>query len=395
MRIKGLARFAALLVILLLVAGDGRSADGQSLAQDGVRPWPTASWDTSTPDEQGMNVTKFVELLDYLDNESALHPTGVMIVRHGYIVLEEYLSTTLGQNKSLDILSCTSSVVSALVGVAIDHGLLEIDDSVLSFFPDKEIQNHVASKDTITIENLLTNTAGLDWEENTDPTVMRIQDDWVQYVLDKPMIHQPGSFFEYNSGLAHVLSAILENVTGMPTLEYAETTLFEPLGIVEYDWSADPQGVYEGGSGLELTLRDLAKVGYLYLNNGSWDGVQIIPQSWIAQSSTSHINVNTIKDYGYLWWIYRTTGIYTAVGFTARVVSIIPEYDIVAIVTGYDSTGDFLRNQWLYALREYVIPAAIEGPATTTSLDLTPFIFGGAISSFVVLLVIVQVRRKK
>ena len=395
MRIKRITRFVALLVILLLIAGTGRTAEAQSLAQDDVKPWPTAIWETSTPDEQGMNATRFMELLDYLDNESALHPTGVMIIRHGYIVLEEYLSTTLGQNRSIDILSCTSSVVSALAGVAINQGLLEIDDSVLSFFPDKEIDNHVASKDAITIENLLTNTAGLDWEENTDPTAMRIQDDWVQYILDRPMVHEPGTFFEYNSGLAHVLSAILENVTGMSTLEYAETTLLEPLGIVEYEWNADPQGVYEGGSGLELTLRDLAKVGYLYLNNGSWDGVQIIPQSWVTQSSTSHINVNTIKDYGYLWWIYRSTGIYTAVGFTARTVSVIPEYDIVAIATGYDSTGDFLRNQWLYALREYVIPAAIEGPATTTSQDLMPFIFGGAIFTFVVTIAIILVRRRK
>ncbi len=391
MRIKGIHGTITVFLILVLILGTSLNADGQN----GSAHWPTVSWDISTPDEQGMNATKLVEMLEYLDNESALHPQGVLLVRNGYIVFEEYLSTTLDENRTLDILSCTSSIISALVGVAIHQDLLELDDSVLSFFPDREIDNYVAGKDTITIEHLLTNTAGFNWEENTDPTSMRVKDDWIQYILDKNMAHEPGTYFEYNSGLAHLLSAILENVTGMSTLEYAETTLFEHLGITEYEWVMDPQGVYDGGAGLEISLRDLAKFGYLYLNNGTWDEMQLIPEAWIVQSSISHINVNTIKDYGYLWWIYRTTGIYNAVGFTARAVSIIPEYNIVAVVTGYDSTGDFLRNQWLYALREYVIPAAVEGPATPVSLDLIPLIVGGALSSFIVILVIIQVRRKK
>ncbi|MFW9917968.1 MAG: serine hydrolase domain-containing protein [Candidatus Thorarchaeota archaeon] len=395
MRSKGFTNFVMALMMLFLILGIGKIAAGQNLAQDGSNYWPTTSWSSSTPDEQGMNATKLVELMDYLDNESALHPTGVLVVRNGYIVLEEYLSTTLGENRTLDILSCTSSIISALVGIALDQDILGIDDPILEFFPDLEIDNYDARKESITIEHLLTNTAGLSWEENTDPISMRVQDDWVQYVLDKTMIHEPGTFFEYNSGLAHILSAILENVTGMTTLEFAETMLFEPLGITEYDWGADPQGIYDGGGGLELSLRDIAKFGYLYLNNGSWDGAQIVPQSWIIQSSSSHINVNTIKDYGYLWWIYRGAGIYNAVGFTARAVSIIPEYNIVAIVTGYDSTGDFLRNQWLHALREYIIPAAIEGPSIPNPIDLTPLILGGAIASVVIVLVAIQMRKRK
>lgn len=394
MKSKSFTNTATTLVLILLLTGFGQFVGGQNLAQDESIYWPTVSWDSSTPNEQGMNETKLVELLDYLDNESALHPTGVLIVRNGYIVLEEYLSITLGENKTLDILSCTSSIISALIGIALNQGLLELDDSVLDFFPDREIDNYVASKDEITIEHLLTNTAGFSWEENTDPASMHVQDDWVQYVLDKTMVHEPGTFFEYNSGLAHVLSAILENVTGTSTLEFAETVLFGTLGIEDYEWRVDPQGVYDGSGGLEISLRDLAKIGYLYLNNGSWDEEEVIPKSWIDQSTSFHINVNTIKDYGFLWWIYRSIGVYNAVGFTARVVSVIPDYNIVAIVTGYDSTGDFLRNQWLNALREYIIPAAIEGASFPEQMDFSMLIIGGSVASLIIIAAIVLIKRR-
>ena len=395
MRISKIENMVIVGVMTLLILSSVQLADGTSLLQSAVDYWPTDSWRLSTPQNEGMNSSRLVEMMNYLDNESALHPTAVLVVRNGYIVLEEYLSTQLGQNTTQDMLSCTMSMISALVGVAISQGLLTLNQSVLEFFSGREIDNYITSKDAITIEHLLTDTAGFDWEENIDSVQMRATHDWVQFILDKPMVRQPGTYFEYNSGLAHLLSVILENVTGMSTLEYAKSTIFDPLGITDYEWETDPQGVYDGGRGLKITLRDMAKFGYLYLNNGSWNGNQIIPLSWIRDSSSFQVSVNNIKDYGYLWWIYKGTGIYSAVGFAVRAISVIPEYDIVAIVTGYDSTGDFLRNQWLYALREYLIPAAIEGPETTTSLDLTPFIFGGAISSFVVLLVIIQVRRKK
>ncbi len=378
-------------LVLLLILGTSPS-EGYVLAQGN---WPTDAWDVSTPSAQGLNGSRLIDMLDYLDNESALHPTGVMLIRNGYIVLEEYLSTSMGPNKTFDILSCTSSIISALVGVAIEQDLMELNDTLLEFFPDRDIDNYDVRKDDITLEHLLTNTAGFNWEENSDPAAMRVSSDWVQYVLDKPVIRTPGSFFEYNSGLAHLLSAILENVTGMSTLEYAEEVLFTPLGITEYEWGTDPLGIYDGAESLEISMRDLAKFGYLYLNNGSWDGQQIIPQSWIETSSASHVTVNSIKDYGYLWWLYHGTGIYNAVGFTARAVSIIPEYDMVALVSGYDSTGDFLRNQWLHALQEYIIPAAIEGPSTANdSVDILPLVIGAGIVAVLVVIAITILKRK-
>ncbi len=301
MRISRIENMVIAGVMTLLILSSAQVAGGTSLLQSAVDYWPTDEWRSSTPQSEGMNSSRLTEMMDYLDNESALHPTAVLVVRNGYIVLEEYLSTLLEQNVTQDMLSCTMSVISALVGIAISQGLLTLNQSVFELFSGREIDNYVSSKDAITIEHLLTNTAGFDWEENIDPVQMRATHDWVQYILDKPMVRQLGTYFEYNSGLAHLLSVILENVTGMPTLKYAKSMIFDSLGISDYSWETDPQGAYDGGRGLKLTLRDMAKFGYLYLNNGSWNGNQIIPLSWISASGSFQVSVNNIKDYGYLW----------------------------------------------------------------------------------------------
>jgi CubicO group peptidase (beta-lactamase class C family) len=394
MRISKIENIAIVGVLTLLILSSVQVADGNSLLQSAVDYWPTDSWKSSTPQNEGMNSTRLAEMMNYLDNESALHPTGVLVVRNGYIILEEYVSTVIGQNVTQDMLSCTMSVISALVGVAISQGLLTLNQPVLEFFSGREIDNYVSSKDAITIEHLLTNTAGLDWEENTDPIQMRATHDWVQFILNKPMVRQPGTFFEYNSGLAYLLSVILENVTRMSTLEYAKSTIFYPLGITEYEWETDSQGIYDGGRGLKLTLRDMAKFGYLYLNNGSWNGNQIIPSSWISASSSFQVSVNNIKDYGYLWWIYRGTGIYNAVGFAVRAISVVPECGIVAVVSGYDSTGDFLRNQWLYALEEFVIQSAIDGPSSGEPVDVPLLVVVPVTLGVIAVTVFVVIKRR-
>lgn len=395
MRISKIENMVIVGVMTLLILSSVQVADGTSFLQSAVDYWPTDSWRSSTPQNEGMNSSRLVEMMNYLDNESALHPTAVLVVRNGYIILEEYPGTLLGQNVTQDMLSCTMSVISALVGVAISQGLLTLNQSVLEFFSGREIDNYITSKDTITIEHLLTDTAGFDWEENIDPVQMRATHDWVQFILDKPMVRQPGTYFEYNSGLAHLLSVILENVTGMSTLEYAKSRIFDPLGMTDYDWETDPQGVYDGGRGLKLTLRDMAKFGYLYLNNGSWNGNQIIPPSWISASSSFQVSVNNIKDYGYLWWIYKGTGIYNAVGFAVRAISVIPDYGIVAVVSGYDSTGDFLRNQWLYALKEFVIQSAIDGPSTEEPVDVPLLAVVAVTTGVIAVTIFVAIKRRR
>lgn len=355
--------------------------------------WPTDGWRTSTPEEQGMNSTKLEDLIEYLD-ESALYPLSLVIVRNGYIVFEEYLSTSVNVNTTMDIFSCTLSIVSALVGIAIDHESIEsVDVPILDFFPDREIGTDASRKETITIEHLLTMTSGLSWEENTDPVSMKNTDDWIQYVLDRPMLHDAGSTYEYNSGGVHLLSAILQSVSGMNTSDMAYQYLFEPMGITDYEWDSDPQGITDGTGACTLSTRDMAKFGYLYLNNGTWDTEQLVPKEWVIASQQALESVNSIKDYGYLWWIYRGVEAYNAVGFWARVISVIPEYDIVAVVTGFDNYGNFLRDQWREALMDYVIPAAQYTGEQSQPLDVVPIVIGvGAVA--ILLTIVIIIKRK-
>ncbi|MCK5238317.1 MAG: serine hydrolase [Candidatus Thorarchaeota archaeon] len=358
--------------------------------------WPTESWRISTPEEQGMNSTKLEEMVEYLLGPSALRPLSVLIVRNGYIVFEEYLSSTYDENRTMDIYSCTLSILSALVGIAIDEELIEsVDTSVLEFFSDREITTDVEEKAEITLWHLLTMTSGLSWEENTDPIAMKNTNDWIQYVLDKPMLHDPGTYFEYNSGAAHLLSAVLQNVTGYTASEMAEEYLFGPIGIADVDWDTDSQGFTDGTGSCSLTTRDMAKIGYLYLNNGTWDGVQVIPEEWVMDTQQSLVSVNTIKDYGYLWWIYRGVGAYNAVGFWARVISVIPEYDLVAVVTGYDNYGDFLRNQWKHALTEWIIPATEDEIVPAAPIDWLTVTVAISGVSVVVLVAVLVIRLRR
>lgn len=320
--------------------------------------WPTDGWRTSTPEEQGMNSTKLIEMEAFV-NSSALSPYEIIVVRNGYIVHEKYFVSYRSFNRTEPIYSCTASVMSSLIGIAIDQGYLDnVSQTVLSFFPDKVFANPDSRKDSMTIEHLLTMTHGLVWEENTDYGPLTLSSDWIQYLLDKPMAHDPGTVVEYCSGAPHILSAIIQNVTGMTTAAFAETYLFGPLGITDYEWAVDEQGINDGGRGLSLTPHDMAKFGYLYLNNGSWDSDQIIPSTWVSLSSLGQFYVNNIKRYGYGWWNYTNVGAYNAVDFTARVISVVPENNIVVVINGYDNSGDFMRNQFRQALIDWIIPAA-------------------------------------
>ncbi|MHA2146611.1 MAG: serine hydrolase domain-containing protein, partial [Candidatus Thorarchaeota archaeon] len=299
--------------------------------------------------------------------------------------------------------SGTASVMSALIGIAIDEGYIEnVSQTVLSFFPDRVFANPDSRKDAMTIEHLLTMTHGLDYEENANYGPLTISADWVQYLLDRPMIYDPGTVVEYCSGAPHILSAILQNVTGTTTASFAETHLFGPLGITDYEWDVDDQEINDGGRGLSLTPHGMAKFGFLYLNNGTWDDVQVIPEDWVSMSGQGLFYVNSIKRYGLGWWNYTGVGAYNAVGFLAQVISVIPEYNIVVVMTGYDNTGNFMRNQFRQALIDWIIPAAQDDvtPFTSPSTSSTPppldttLIFVGSIAVVVAVVVVIWLRKR-
>lgn len=322
--------------------------------------WPTSVWKSISAETAGMSSEK-LSLLNNIIPSQYQNINGIMIVRNGYVVYERYFRRKSAANIH-NMASVTKSVISALVGIAIDKGYIKsIDEPVIKFFPEYE---HVVDNGTqgITIRHLLTMTAPYAFKKWYEPLDrMRKQPDWVRFILT--MLGRQGRIgtFKYSSFGTHLLSAILTRTTGASAREFANTHLFSQIGMREipdhvmtsYDlqytfgngvkgWTHDHQGYSTGGWGLTLSLQDMARFGYLYLNNGEWDGKQVIPKEWITDSiqitdndKRKSLSPYTILGhrYGYLWWLNGSDPfIFSALGHGGSAICCIPEKDIVIAI---------------------------------------------------------------
>jgi CubicO group peptidase (beta-lactamase class C family) len=265
-------------------------------------------------------------------------------VRHGYIVVEAHYAPFRPGLKHV-VNSVTKGVVSTLTGIALKDGTLSgLDQPVLEFFPDRTTANVDARKKAMTLESLLDMTSGLAWQEpltNAAPESMLQMErsaDWVGFILDRPMAEAPGATFNYNSGNSHLVSAILTRKTGLSTLAYAKQKLFAALGISDVFWRQDPQGVQTGGFGLYMHPRDMAKIGYLYLHNGEWAGTQLLPPAWTDKVYHAPVDMGfgatPAFRYANGWWTIPDKRAYMAVGFLRQLIIVLPDVDVVAVVTG-------------------------------------------------------------
>jgi len=305
------------------------------------------------PEDQGMETALLDQVFATIDHQR-LGIDSVLVVRNGYIITEKYYPPYATDTQHV-LYSCTKSFISALIGIAIEEDYIEsVDQLVLDFFPDHTFANLDARKQAMTLEDLLTMRSGLDWNEGmpTYQAMMETQD-WVAYVLDKPMETDPGTHFNYCSGCSHVMSAIIAETTGIDTLEYAQARLFEPLGITNYYWELDGSGIPNGGWGLHMSPREMAKFGYLFLNEGSWDGQQIVPSAWVRKSTQAGLATGRSVDYAYQWWVYPTSNLYAAEGLYGQFIFVIPDLAMVVVFT-----ADMLNPSPIFDLLEdWIIPA--------------------------------------
>lgn len=300
--------------------------------------WPTSGWQTSTPEAQGMSPDALADLIDF---GAANAMDSVLVERHGKIVLDaQFAPFRAGMKHSVN--SVTKAVVGTLAGIAFKEGRIErLDAPVLGFFPERKVANADAQKTAMTLQNLLDMDSGLRWQEplTDEPPETMIQmersADWVGFVLDQPMAQAPGLSFNYDSGTWHLLSAIVGKQTGSDALAYAQQKLFGPLGITDVAWRRDPQGIPLGGYGLAMQPRDMAKIGYLYLHGGAWEGRQLLPPQWTAKVFNAQVDMHlgTFR-YANGWWTMPDKHAYLAVGFLRQLVIVLPEIDTVAVVTG-------------------------------------------------------------
>lgn len=242
------------------------------------------------------------------------------------------------------VYSCTKSVLSALIGVALDQGLIaSIEEPLSRYFPELEASGDERKRE-IRLRHLLTMTSGIEWPEFDKPYwQMKRTDDPVSFVLSQPMEHEPGDAFAYNSGGSHLLSAILTQVTGMSTYEYADRMLFKKLGFRKPKWNSDAAGIYEGGVGLHLTVADMAKFGQLYLQSGRWEGEQVIPEAWVAASTKahhkgfSHYEPPIFGEYGYYWWVSSqahngVVDFFFAKGYGGQYIAVVPSLELAVAI---------------------------------------------------------------
>lgn len=326
--------------------------------------WPTEGWRTSTPEQQGMDSEKLVEMFEFIEQYN-YKVDSILVIRNGHMVLETY-AHPFGPGKKHVIHSCSKSVTSSLVGIAIDEGYLEsVEKPVLDIFPERSVANLDANKEAMTVEHLLTMTAGLESHDSylygwSGLLKMIESEDWVQFVLDLPMAEKSGTRFEYCNGATFLLSAIIQQTTGVTAYEFAKGHLFYPLGITDVYWPSNPQGITYGFGELRIRPSDMAKIGYLYLNNGMWEDKQIISSEWIEASTRKHVSATLQDGYGYQWWI-DSSGNYMALGYGWQYLHVVPEQNLVVVFTSnlYESMDTDSKT----LLNMFIIPAAISDEA--------------------------------
>jgi CubicO group peptidase (beta-lactamase class C family) len=349
----------------------------QADLQESVADWPTQGWQTSAPEAQGMDSDVLEAMLEEVQRQG-YGIDSVTVTRNGVLVLDAAIHPYKQGTKHI-IHSCTKSIVSSLIGIAIEQGYIDdVQTPLVHFFPGRSIENMDENKRSMTLENLLTMTSGFDCRDSylyrwSGLEAMRDTSDWIQFMLDLPMAETPGAKFEYCNGASFLLSAILTETTGMSASEFADKHLFGPLGITDVGWPTNPQGINIGWGEIRMQPQDLAKIGYLYLQGGEWDGEQVVPSSWVQESTRKHISGTLEDGYGYQWWV-DDSGMFMAVGYAGQFVFVVPELEMVVVFASDLGESDFYVPQVL--LVDYILPAAISSepipnnPEAEASLQL-------------------------
>lgn len=355
--------------------------------------WPIDGWRNSTPEQQGMNSEPLVEMMAFYKRARAADPAlyidSMTVIRNGYIVAEFYNNPLYPRDEMHILHSATKSIVSALVGIAINQGhISSVDIPIVQIFADRQLKNLDDRKRAMTPRDLLTMETGLHSRDSylykyEGLFALQHSDDWLQFALDLPMVAQPGERFDYSNISTFLLSAILMETTGMDTLEFAKKNLFRPLGIEDVKWEWNSEGLPIAWARMWLKPDDMAKIGLLYLQQGEWDGEQIIPAGWIRDSLTPFaypknavdiLEANMSKNreastrnwvaqrfvrpftdgYGYHWWLDRD-GYYSALGTSGQYIMVAPEENLIFVVTA-KSTGlaQFMPAHLFY---DYVLTA--------------------------------------
>lgn len=309
-----------------------------------------------------MDSEKLAGMLDYLREQDQFNIHNLLIIRNGYVVTDAYFYP-FAEGWLHDLASVTKSFTSSLIGIAIEEGHIDsVQQPVFDLFPGHSAANVDANKEAITVEDLLTMSSGfecINYPVEATLSEMMASPDWVQFTLDLPMAEEPGTHWVYCSPNTHLLSAIIRETSGMSALELAQESLFAPLGISDVIWPPDPQGNTHGWGDLIMTPRDMAKLGFLYLQQGEWDGQQVLPPDWVAAATNSSMSLPSsaaAEEYGYSWWLNPSDSYYYADGRGGQRIFVFPDLEMIVVTTGGGGPDQYGVLDTL--LTSHILPAA-------------------------------------
>lgn len=276
-------------------------------------PQPGWQWERATAQQAGLDAQVLAGIAERMRQGEFGNSHAWLLVKDGKLVVEEYFQ---GQqpDRLHTIQSISKSITSLLIGIAIGEGKIRgVDQKILEFFPEIQPGNLDQRKRDLALQDLLTMRTGFRWDEQSTSLfdrsnplgrLNRLNDGWNQYVLEFPMQHAPGEVFEYNSGGTILLGGVLKHATGMHAEEYARSKLFGPLGIRDFEWESNRSGYNHTGGGLDMIPRDLLKIGWLMVQEGRWEGRQVVPRQWVQASVQRHVGkAQGSLAYGYKWWL--------------------------------------------------------------------------------------------
>ena len=302
----------------------------------------------ATPESQGISSDLFAALLRELDTSKDTEMHHFMALRHGKVICECNFAPYPKGMWHITHSMC-KSITGMAIGMLIEEEKLKLDENIYDIFPDHINAFSKIFRPVITVENLLTMTSGITFNESGIVS----GNDWLGSFLNASVNGKPGTEFQYNSLNTYVLSAIVTKRTGETLTEYLTPRLFGPLGITKYYWETCPKGITKGGWGLFLCAEDMAKLGQLYLQRGKWNGQQLVSEYWIEISTARHLKTqNDTYGYGYQLWMEQRPGSFEYNGMLGQNVIIYPDMDMV-LVTNAGNKEMFQDCIMLNIIRKY------------------------------------------
>lgn len=368
-------------------------SDKKSVVQPGISYQVTVpeqtgdGWETASLSDVGMSENLIVDLIDRIRINLYQNVHSIVIVKDEKLVFEEYFpghdfgyygenyhGTAINYDRDTlqNTHSATKSITSALIGIAVDEGFIDSVETKISAYFESYLSLFDEEKEKITVEHLLTMTSGLQWNEwdvsvsqsNHDIVRFNTSADPVNFILSKPVVSEPGTSFYYNGGGVDLLGDIIRIATGMRVDHFSEQYLFGPLDIDRYEWQRLRSGMIACHGDIYIRPRDLAKFGFLFLNNGVWKGRRILSEEWVKKSTEKHLSLNLswADSYGYLWWqksySYNNQVVesFKAMGWGGQEIIIFPSLDLVVVFTGSNYVSNPPCDEFVSF---YILPAVL------------------------------------